>query len=121
MAKWKPGPGWRATRSGRFAPHYFTASDFSGAQTVAAVFKVVGWIVMVGGAIADWETRYSLQHSGGTRGGHVALELGIALATILLSATIFFFGYVLQLLVALHFDSRLVEAARRADQSVASR
>lgn len=119
MAKWKPGPGWRETKSGRFAPHYFTSSDFSGAQTVAAVFKVLGWVVLLLGGFSDWQGRNAFY--SGSRGGHIAVEMGIAIGTILLSATVFFFGYVLQLLIALHFDSRLPEAARRADEVLSNR
>lgn len=113
----KPGPGWRKTKDGRYVPHLFTESDFGGAQTVAGIFQLLGWLVIVLGVIVDWQTRIALSRHGPGGGTALVVLLGIAGATILVSSTLFFFGYVLRLLVALHFDAGLPEATRRAEDS----
>lgn len=73
-------------------------SDFPGAQAVAVVFKLAACLVLVAGGYAAEQSR--------SHGLDVQLTLGIVASTILGASVLAFFGYVLQLLLALHFNSR---------------
>ncbi|MHB1510136.1 MAG: hypothetical protein ACYCST_12230 [Acidimicrobiales bacterium] len=108
MARWKPGPGWARQRDGSYVPHSFTASDFSGAQAVATVFKVAAVLALLVGALAAIHIDQTVQTH------RVVILYGIAGGTILIACVLAFFGYVLDLLVALHFDSHHAEASTLA-------
>jgi hypothetical protein len=85
---------------------------------VASVFHVLAWLVVVGGAVA-----YRHLHGDGSSPSGIGVVVGIILAgTIVTSAMSAFFGYVLELLVAIHFDVRMpaawtIATSRRAAAS----
>jgi hypothetical protein len=114
----KPGPGWTQEKSGRYSVHFLLESDFPGARAVAAVFKVAALIVLIAGAISAWQTAVHLHDNGMGAAGIIAVTVGIAAGTILAASTLAFFGYVLQLLVALQYDSSYPRAATVAQQNM---
>jgi hypothetical protein len=110
MAEQKPGPGWSKQADGSYAVNDIVYKDFSGAQSVASVFHVLAWLVVLGGFVAA-ATAYRHLHGDGSSNSDVAVVVGSILGgTILTSAMLAFFGYVLELLVAIHFDVRMQDA-----------
>jgi hypothetical protein len=91
----------------------FTFSNFRGAQLVAYVFKTLAIIVLIGGAISALEATTTVhQHNvSGTDEGLIVAA--IVAGTIIAASAMAFFGYLLQLLVAIHFDTRYSQAVGR--------
>lgn len=122
MEESKPGPGWEKGRDGRWYPDWLTYADFRGAETLAAIFKVLAWVVVVAGAAAAALVGRTLHADGGGRDTAVAI-LGIIGGTAVAAAAIGFFGYVLELLIAIHYGVRFsdsaLEAARQESSPVA--
>ena len=110
----KPGPGWSKNKDGRWAPHWLTFADFPGAQVVATLFKTLALAVLVIGAVSAAEAGRSLHQNGVTGPEQAAVVAGIVVGTIVAAATMAFFGYVLQLLTTIHFDTRYGAAVDRA-------
>src|ERR1035437_9821374 len=110
-----PGPGWAKSKEGEFHPHYFTYDHFPGARAVATVFKALALLVLVAGVIAAVESGHSLHSVGASNSNVIAVVVGIVGGTIIAASAMAFFGYVLQLLVAIHFDVRYVESAKLAE------
>ena len=110
-----PGPGWTRSKDGEFQLHYFTYDHFPGARTVAGVFKALALLVLAAGAVAAAESGRALHSVGASSGNVIAVVVGIVAGTIIAASATAFFGYVLQLLVAIHFDVRFVESAKLAD------
>jgi hypothetical protein len=110
MGEQKPGPGWTKQADGSYAVDEIVNKDFSGAQSVAGVFHVLAWLVVIGGVVAA-ATAYRHLHGDGSSNSDVAFVVGSILGgTILTAAMLAFFGYVLELLVAIHFDVRMPDA-----------
>jgi hypothetical protein len=110
MEEQKPGPGWTKQADGSYAVDEIVYKDFSGAQSVASVFHVLAWLVVIGGVVAA-ATAYRHLHGDGSPNSDVAVVVGSILGgTILTAAMLAFFGYVLELLVAIHFDVRMPDA-----------
>jgi hypothetical protein len=110
MAQQKPGPGSTKKTDGSYAVDEIVYKNFSGARTVAGVFHVLAWIVIIGGVVAAL-TAYRQLHGNGSSNSDVAVVVGSILGgTIFTAAVLAFFGYVLELLVAIHFDVRMPEA-----------
>lgn len=110
MSEQKPGPGWTRQADGSYAVNDIVSKDFSGAQSVARIFHVLAWLVVIGGVVAA-ATAYRHLHGDGSSHGDVVVVVGSILGgTILTAAMLAFFGYVLELLVALHFDVRMPDA-----------
>jgi hypothetical protein len=106
----KPGPGWTKQADGSYAVDEIVYKDFSGAQSVAGVFHVLAWLVVIGGLVAAG-TAYRHLHGDGSSNSNVAIVVGCILGgTIVTAAMLAFFGYVLELLVAIHFDVRMPDA-----------
>jgi hypothetical protein len=102
----------RTTKSLKVAslPDEIVYKNFSGARPVAGVFHVLAWIVIIGGVVAAL-TAYRQLHGNGSSNSDVAVVGGSILGgTIFTAAVLAFFGYVLELLVAIHFDVRMPEA-----------
>jgi hypothetical protein len=112
--KISPGPGWSKGTNGNFYPHFFTYADFPGARTVAVVFKVLAWVVLASGALSAFEAAHALHDGGASNGNIVAVVAGIVGGTIIAASAMAFFAYVLQLLVAIHFDVRMEAASKEA-------
>jgi hypothetical protein len=74
---------------------------YRGAKVVSAVFKVVAWLVMVGGIVGAVATSRALHHSGATTGHVAAVGFGIGVGGILVAAAFAFFAYVLDLLIGI--------------------
>jgi hypothetical protein len=110
-----PGPGWTKGKDGHFHPHYFTYDHFPGARTVAGVFKSLAALVLIAGAVAAFESARALHTVGASTDNVVAVVAGIVGGTIIAASAMACFGYVLQLLVAIHFDVRYVESAQQAE------
>jgi hypothetical protein len=108
----KPGPGWSSWRNGPYTYHPFTFADFPGARTVAVVFKTLAVVTLGIGILAATELARSTSIHGSDRTASVA---GVVGGTIIAASAMAFFGYVLQLLVAIHFDVRYEESAKLAD------
>ena len=108
----KPGPGWSSWRNGPYTYHPFTFADFPGARTVAVVFKTLAIVTLAIGILAATELARSTSIHGSDRTASVA---GVVGGTIIAASAMAFFGYVLQLLVAIHFDVRCEESAKLAD------
>jgi len=113
--KVSPGPGWEKGDDGDFYPHLFTYADFPGARAVAIVFKGLAWLVLAAGVLSAIEAASALHHVGSSNGNIVALVAGIIGGTIIAASAMAFFGYVLQLLVAIHFDVRFAESSKEAE------
>jgi hypothetical protein len=110
MEEQKPGPGWTKQADGSYAVDEIVSKDFSGAQSVASVFHVLAWLVVIGGVVAA-AAAYRHLHGDGSSNSDVAVVVGSILGgTILTAAMLAFFGYVLELLVAIHFDVRMPDA-----------
>ena len=110
MAEQKPGPGWTKQVDGSYAVDEIVPKDFSGAQSVASVLHVLAWLVVIGGVVAA-ATVYRHLHGDRSSNGEVAVVVGSILGgSILTAAMLAFFGYVLELLVAIHFDVRMPDA-----------
>lgn len=119
----KPGPGWTKGKDGRWYTHFFTYADFPGARTVAVVFKGLAIVVLVVGIVAAIETRNNLRSIGASTNEQTAVVAGVIAGTIIAASAMAFFGYVMQLLVAIHFDIRFADAhddARAAEQATAA-
>lgn len=101
------GKGWL------LLPTLFVFADFPGAQVVAVVFKVLAVVIIAIGTLAAVEVARSSTITGNDR---IASVAGVIGGTIIAAAAMAFFGYVLQLLVAIHYDVRFVESAKRAAQ-----
>jgi hypothetical protein len=89
-----------------------TPRGYGGARLVSAVFKVVAWLVILGGIIGAVATSKSLRDSGATHGHVVAVVIGIGAGTILAAASLAFFAYVLDLLIAIASGTRGDDASR---------
>jgi hypothetical protein len=113
--KTSPGPGWTKGKDGKFHPHYLVYDHFPGARTVAGVFKTLALLVLVAGAVAAFETGHALHTNGASNSTVVAVVAGIVGGTIIAASAMAFFGYVLQVLVAIHFDVRHEESAKAAE------
>jgi len=87
-------------------PHPLTYADFTGARIVAGVFHVLAWVVLFIGAVSAIEAGRTLHNNGATTNNEVAVVAGIIVGTIIAASTVAFFGYVLQLLTAIHYDVR---------------
>jgi hypothetical protein len=110
MEEQKPGPGWTKQADGSYAVDEIVSKDFSGAQSVAGVFHVLAWLVAIGGVVAA-AAAYRHLHGDGSSNSNVAVVVGSILGgTIVTAAMLAFFGYVLELLVAIHFDVRMPDA-----------
>jgi hypothetical protein len=109
-----PGPGWTKAKDGQFHPHYFIYDHFPGARVVAGVFKVLASLVLVAGAVAAFESARALHTVGASNDNVIAVVAGIIGGTIIAASAMAFFGYVLQLLVAIHFDVRFADSAKQA-------
>jgi hypothetical protein len=110
MAEQKPGPGSTKQVDGSYAVDEAVSKDFSGALSVASVLHILAWLVVVGGVVAA-ATVYRHLHGDGSSNGDVAVVVGSILGgSILTAAMLAFFGYVLELLVAIHFDVRMPDA-----------
>jgi hypothetical protein len=110
MAQQKPGPGWTKEADGSYAVDEIVYKNFTGARTVAGVLHVLAWIVIIGGVVAALSA-YRQLHGNGSSNSDVAMVVGSILGgTIFTAAVLGFFGYVLELLVAIHFDVRMPEA-----------
>ena len=120
VAKDKPGPGWSKTKDGEWVAHFFTFADFPGAQTVAVVFKGLAALILVGGIIVAVEVSRNLNQNYVSRSHDAAIVGGVVAGTIVAASTMAFFGYVLQLLTAIHYDIRYKDAATRLSRSVPS-
>jgi len=85
-----------------------TRRSYRGAKVVSAVFKIVAWLVIVGGIIGAVVTSRALHHSGATTGHVAGVGIGIGAGSILTAAAFAFFAYVLDLLIdiASNTDSR---------------
>ena len=118
--KVSPGPGWSKGKDSKFYPHYLTYADFPGARTVAIVFQVLAWVVLAAGALSAVEASRALHDVGASHGNVLAVVAGIIGGTIIAASAMAFFGYVLQLLVAIHYDVRLEESSRAARELDAS-
>jgi ABC-type polysaccharide/polyol phosphate export permease len=110
-----PGPGWTKGKDGEFHPHYFVYDHFPSARLVAGVFKVLAALVIISGAVAAFESARGLHSTGTSNGIVIAVVAGIIGGTIIAASAMAFFGYVLQLLVAIHFDVRNVESSKLAE------
>jgi hypothetical protein len=110
-----PGPGWTKSKEGEFHPHYFTYDHFPGARAVATVFKGLAFLMLIAGAIAAVEAGHNLHSVGSGNGNVIAVVVGIVGGTIIAASAMAFFGYVLQLLVAIHFDVRFDASAKQAE------
>ena len=110
----KPGPGWNRWRNGPYTYHPFTFADFPGARTVAVAFKTLAIATLGIGILAATELARSTSIHGNDRTASVA---GVVGGTIIAASAMAFFGYVLQLLVAIHFDVRFEESAKLATPS----
>jgi hypothetical protein len=65
--------------------------------------------------VAAVETVKALHTSGASNDNVVAAVAGIVGGTIIAASAMAFFGYVLQLLVAIHFDVRFAESSKLAE------
>jgi hypothetical protein len=110
---YKPGPGWKTGGDGQYRPHPLVWADFPGARVLAVVFKTLAALVLAGGVIAGVETVRALHDNGTPNGTIAAVTVGVAAGTIIAASSMAFFGYVIELLVAIHFDTRFSEAADR--------
>jgi hypothetical protein len=95
------GPGW--TKSGSYVPDPLL---FRGAIFVARFFFVLAILVLIGGLIAVVSEGIALHHDGVSGVQAASVIIGIIGGTIIAAATIAFFGFVLELLVAIHFGLR---------------
>jgi hypothetical protein len=109
MKEAKPGPGWEKGKDQRWHPDWLNYADFRGAQALSAVFKLLAMFVVVSGAFAAVEGSRVLQGSG-LGGSKPVVVLGIAGVTVVAASALAFFGYVLELLVAVHYDVRFSDA-----------
>jgi hypothetical protein len=109
-----PGPGWSKGKDGHFYPHFFTYADFPGARAVAVVFKTLAAALIALGTLSAIEAGRTLHSQGASGGNQVAVVAGIVGGTIIAASAMAFFGYVLQLLVAIHFDVRYAESSKTA-------
>jgi uncharacterized membrane protein YidH (DUF202 family) len=116
MAKWKPGPGWIREKDGQYSQHFLMDSDFRGARAVASAFMVAAGVVLIAGAASAYLTVGQLHDRGLGARETLAIIIGIAAVTILVASALAFFGYVLELLVTLHFDASYARSARAAEQ-----
>lgn len=89
-----------------------TPRSYGGARLVSTVFKVVAWLVILGGIIGAFATSKSLHGSGATHGHVVAVVAGIAVGTILAAASLAFFAYVLDLLIGIASNTARDGASR---------
>jgi hypothetical protein len=111
-----PGPGWtKGRKDAEFHPHYFTHDNFPGARAVAIVFKALALLVVIAGVVAAVESGRAIHSVGGSNSNVIAVVAGIIGGTIIAASAMAFFGYVLQLLVALHFDVRYEESSKVAE------
>ena len=110
-----PGPGWKRGKDGRFYAHLFTFADFPGAQAVAVVFKTLAVLILLSGAGSAISAAKLLHDNGTTGGNEAAIVAGIVTGTIIAASSMAFFGYVLQLLIAIHFDVRYAESSQTAE------
>ena len=78
-----------------------TRRAYRGARLVSSVFKVVAWLIIVGGAVVAFETAKSLRDSGATHDHIAAVVVAIAAGTVLAAAALAFFAYVLDLLIGI--------------------
>lgn len=108
----KPGPGWTRGRDGRYQYHPFTFADFPGARLVAIVFKTLAVVIVGIGILAAVELSRSTSISSSDRTASVA---GVVGGTIIAASAMAFFGYVLQLLVTIHFDARFSDSEELAN------
>gem|GEM_PF-6013646 len=76
-----------------------TRRSYRGAKVVSVVFKIVAWLVIVGGMAGAVVTGRALHHSGSTTGHVAAVGIGIGAGSILTAAAFAFFAYVLDLLI----------------------
>ena len=76
-----------------------TRRPYRGAKVVSVVFKIVAWLVIVGGIAGAVVTSRDLHHSGATTGHVAAVGIGIGAGSILTAAAFAFFAYVLDLLI----------------------
>ena len=76
-----------------------TRRSYRGTKVVSVVFKIVAWLVIVGGIIGAVVTSRALHHSGATTSHVVSVGIGIGAGSILTAAAFAFFAYVLDLLI----------------------
>ncbi|MGO8824263.1 MAG: hypothetical protein ACLQU9_03375 [Acidimicrobiales bacterium] len=108
-----PGPGWEKGTDGRWHPDWLTYADFRGAAALSAFFKVFAVVVVAAGVVAAVLVGRSL-HADGAGGDTAAVVVGIIGGSVVAAAAIAFFGFVLELLIAIHFGVRFSDSAREA-------
>ena len=113
----KPGPGWSRRRDGGYQYHPFTFADFPGARVVAVIFKTLAVVIVGIGILAAVELSRSTSISGHDKTAAVA---GVVGGTIIAASAMAFFGYLLQLLVTIHFDVRFSDSEKLANDLEAS-
>jgi hypothetical protein len=109
----KPGPGWQRGKDQHWHPDWLNYADFRGAQALSALFKVLAMCVVVAGVFAAVEGSRVLQGTG-LGGSKPVVVLGIVGVTVVAASALAFFGYVLELLVAVHYDVRFSDAKEEA-------
>jgi len=108
-----PGPGWEKGKDGRWHPDWLTYANFRGAAALSAFFKVFAVIVVGAGVIAAILIGRSL-HADGAGGNTAAVVVGIIGGSVVAASAVAFFGFVLELLIAIHFGVRFSDSAREA-------
>ena len=103
MTDYKPGPGWTQSKDGHWYSHFFTYDDFPGTRAVAVVFKSVAAVVLVSGVLAAALSLSRLHGENASSNEQLSVVFGIVGGTIIAASAMAFFGYVLQLLVTIHF------------------
>jgi hypothetical protein len=111
IANFKPGPGWSISQEGEWVPHWLALNEFEGARAVAVAFKSLAALILIAGVVCAEGAGQALADGGMSGGGVFAVVVGIVVGTIIAASTMAFFGYVLQLLISIHFGNRYDEAA----------
>ncbi|MGD0747199.1 MAG: hypothetical protein ABSB68_05265 [Acidimicrobiales bacterium] len=115
MKEPKPGPGWEKGKDGRWYPDWLTFADFRGAAALSAFFKVLALVVVGAGVIAAILVGRAL-HADGVGGETAVAVAAIVSGSVVVASAIAFFGFVLELLIAIHFGVRFADSAREAAQ-----
>ncbi|MGA2304724.1 MAG: hypothetical protein ABSH29_11035 [Acidimicrobiales bacterium] len=79
------------------------------------MFKTLAALLIALGALSAIEAARTLHEHRASGGNQIAVVAGIIGGTIIAASAMAFFGYVLQLLVAIHFDVRYAESSQTAE------
>ena len=118
MEKHAAGPGWKQQKDGRFRPPFLAHSNFPSALFFASLFKIFAWVFLAIGAFGAVKADQALRDISTSGDAQAAIVTGIALVTIFAACALGFFGYTVELLVAIHFDTRYEQSQQEADAIV---